>query len=381
MTAPSFGIYVHIPFCVTVCPYCDFNVYTGLEHTAGAYVDAMLVEARARRDTDGPFPPAGSIFLGGGTPTLLDSALVARLLAGLRDVFTVDDDAEVTIEANPENVTVDLLSALRDAGVNRVSLGVQSFAPHVLATLGRAHSPQTAVTAVGSARRAGFDNISIDVIFGAPGETQDDWAATLQQALALKPEHISCYGLMIEQGTAFGTAVAAGRMSEPDEDEQAAKYELACDVIDLPHYEISNWGFKPSRHNLVYWTQGDYVGLGAGAHSHREGIRSWNHKRPATYMEHAADPTAGSEALTDAQRADEWLQLHLRLLEGVDLQEASRQMSRDLRPAAEELKAAGLAGIHDGRLILTRRGLLVENQVALSLMDAPSVANVAPTGQ
>ncbi|HEX9696660.1 MAG TPA: coproporphyrinogen-III oxidase family protein, partial [Actinomycetota bacterium] len=282
----------------------------------------------------------------------------------LRSILPVQPDAEITLEANPETVSVASLRGYRAAGVNRLSLGVQSFAPHVLAALGRAHTPAQASAAVASARDAGFGNVSLDLIFGAPGETREDWSSTLEQAVALDVDHVSCYGLTIEDGTAFGSAVARGRMQPPDEDDLASKYEAACDALPLRHYEISNWG-EPSRHNLIYWTQGDYLGLGAGAHSHRDGVRSWNRKLPRAY---AADPAAardGSETLDDAGRAREWLQLRLRLVDGVDLPEAARRLGHEL--ATNPVERAGLATRNGDALVLTRRGILLENEVVLRL--------------
>lgn len=357
---------MHVPFCVTVCPYCDFNVYAGLEDTAGEYVDAVLAEAKRRSDTS---RAVSSVFIGGGTPSLLPPALLARLMDGLRASFTVDSDAEVTLEANPEAVDEAYFKGALDAGVNRVSLGVQSFVPHVLAALGRTHTAEIARDASGAAREAGVANLSLDLIFGAPGESHADWNTSLEGALALLPDHVSCYSLTIEQGTAFGSAVASGRMTAPDDDEQAAKYEAACETLEphLEHYEISNWG-RPSVHNTLYWTQSDYVGLGAGAHSHAAGVRSWNRKRPADYVASAAtDATAGSETLDAATQAEERVQLALRLLYGVDLDAVSEWLGRDQHAAATALAEAGLVTLDGGLVRLTRRGMLLENEVALRL--------------
>lgn len=360
--APRVGIYVHVPYCLSVCPYCDFNVYVGSSSDASAYLDAVLSEARARSGEMAG--PSGTIFLGGGTPSLIAPADLARFLDSLRSIVPVSSDAEITLEANPETVSVASLRGYRAAGVNRLSLGVQSFAPHVLAGLGRSHAPAQASAAVASARDAGFGNVSIDLIFGTPGETRSDWEATLAAAIALQPDHVSCYGLTIEDGTAFGAAVARGTMAVPDEDEMAWKYEMACEMLPHRHYEISNWG-EPSRHNLVYWTQGDYLGLGAGAHSHRAGVRSWNRKLPRAY---AADPSSardGFEELDSAARAREWLQLRLRLVDGVDLREAAAVLGRDLATAS--IEEAGLAVVRGDVMSLTPRGLLLENEVALRL--------------
>ena len=369
--APAFGVYVHIPYCVSRCPYCDFNTYVGIEDTAPEYVDALLREAegwsaRARGRE------AGSIFIGGGTPSLLDPTLARRLLDGIRAAFGVAVDAEVTMEANPETVDVHRLSAFRDAGVNRVSFGAQSFAPHVLVTLGRAHDAERTKEAVAQARAAGFENLNLDLIYGTPGETPDDWRRSLDEAIALQPEHISAYSLQIEAGTAFGAAVASGAMASPDEDDQALKYETALDVLaeaGYEHYEISNWARpgRASRHNLVYWTQGEYAGIGAGAHGYLAGMRSWNEKLPRTYIERASEPVAGSERLDPAASADEWLVLRLRLIAGIDIAEAEAITGRDLHRAATRLEACGLVRIADDRMEPTRRGLLLASEVALAL--------------
>lgn len=368
--APEFGIYVHIPFCAARCPYCDFNTYVGLEDLAPAYFDALIVEARAWVERHGPFPAAGSVFFGGGTPTLVEERLLAGFLERLRDVFEISPRAEITVEANPETVEAPKLRVLRRAGVDRISIGAQSFVPHVLAALGRAHSAERTREAVSSAREAGFGNLNLDLIYGMPGESPADWDRTLEEALALEPEHVSAYALTIEPATAFGAAVASGRMSSPDDDDQAAKYETALDALArLGHYELSNWG-EPSRHNLVYWTQGEYVGLGAGAHSHVDGVRCWNVKRPASYVERATNPCAGEERLDGAARSEEWLVLRLRLVEGVDLVEAEARLGRDLRRAARGLETAGLVEPAGDRLKLTRRGLLLESEVAVRLTAA-----------
>lgn len=364
LLAPPFGIYVHVPYCMSVCPYCDFNVYVGSPADADAYLDAVLIEARARRlELRGV---AGTVFLGGGTPSLISPSVLGRFLEALRSILPVSPDAEITLEANPETVSVASLRGYRAAGVNRLSLGVQSFAPHVLSALGRTHTPSDARNAVGFARSAGFDNVSVDLIFGTTGESLADWSSSLESVVALDADHVSCYGLTIEEGTAFGSAVTRGALSPPDEDDLAAKYEMACEVLPHRHYEISNWG-EPSRHNLIYWTQGDYLGLGAGAHSHRGGVRSWNRRLPRAYMADPVHPVAGSEELGGAVRAREWLQLRLRLVDGVDLSEAARVLDRDVSSLVDPLVAAGLVVVRGDVMKLTPRGLLLENEVALRL--------------
>jgi oxygen-independent coproporphyrinogen-3 oxidase len=360
--APSFGVYIHIPYCVSRCPYCDFNTYVGIEDTAPEYVDALLREASTWRRRQ-----AGSIFLGGGTPSLLDPPLMRRLLDGVREQFDVTPDAEITMEANPETVDVHRLEAFRAAGINRISFGAQSFAPHVLKALGRAHTAERTRMAVAEARAAEFENLSLDLIYGTPGETAHDWRRSLDEAISLEPEHLSAYSLTIEEGTAFGVAVSSGTMPAPDEDDQAAKYETALDVLadaGYEHYEISNWARpgRASRHNLVYWTQGDYAGLGAGAHSHETGERWWNIKLPRAYIDRSPDTRADGEQLDRSTRSNERIQLLLRLIGGTPLDELRPDPST-LHSLAED----GLVWVRDGRIILTRRGLLLQSEVAARL--------------
>jgi putative oxygen-independent coproporphyrinogen III oxidase len=362
--APAFGIYVHIPFCAARCPYCDFNTYTGMEDLAPAYVEALLTEARMWASYQGPFSKAGSIFFGGGTPTLIDPRLIERILNELRELYDIAPDAEITVESNPETSDVARLATLRSAGVNRVSFGAQSFAPHVLKLLGRIHSADKTREAVHAARAAGFDNFNLDLIYGTPGESVDDWRRSLDETLALEPTHVSAYALTIEPATAFGADVASGRMPAPDEDDQAAKYEIALDALEhLGHYELSNWG-DPSRHNLLYWMQRPYVGLGAGAHSYAGGVRSWNLKNPRTYIERATNPREGEEC-PDA--AEEWLMLRLRLVEGIDLSETPQTACRTFHDRARALEGLGLASLRGDQLTLTRRGMLLESEVAVRL--------------
>lgn len=369
--APAFGIYVHIPYCISRCPYCDFNTYVGIEDTAPEYLDALLREAAAWAERAGA-REAGSIFVGGGTPSLLDPMLMRRLLDGLRAMFRVSAAAEITIEANPETVDVERLGGFRAAGVNRISIGAQSFRAEVLAMLGRAHTAERTEAAVREARAAGFDNLNVDLIYGTPGETLDDWRSSLEKAISLAPEHLSAYALTIEEGTGFGADVAAGRMPAPDDDDMAAKYELALDLLadaGFEHYEISNWALpgRACRHNLVYWTQGEYAGLGAGAHGHLDAARVWNEKAPRTYIERAPEARAGEERLDEAARDDEWLHLRLRLVAGFDVDEAARRIGRDLSPALEYLANAGLVTRTSGTAGLTRRGLLLQSEVALRM--------------
>ena len=367
----GFGIYVHVPFCSALCPYCDFAVVVGRTDTHERYCEALVAEAVSYRGA----PTASSLFIGGGTPTVLDPTLLGETLARIRDALPLGDGAEITVEANPESVTEAGMRALAAAGVNRVSIGAQSFAPHVLRALGRTHSAEQAVNAVASARAAAIKNVSLDLIYGGPGETMQDWTTSLEQALALGPDHVSAYALTIEERTPFGKAVARRSMQEPDQDDLASKYELAVEMLEgagYRHYEISNWarpGFE-SRHNLLYWTQGEYVGLGIGAHSHRDGVRWWNTRALTRYLADPIGAREGEERLNNADRADEWLSLRMRLIDGVGLDETAARLGRDVRDAAEACEAGGLITLDGDRLRLTARGMLLENEVTLRLLSA-----------
>lgn len=349
MTEP-FGVYIHIPFCARRCDYCAFATWEDRHHLRSAYLEA-LGDDIARS----PLPPVTSVFVGGGTPTQVDPVQLAEVLARIPTVA----GAEVTVECNPDDVTVDLLRTYRAAGVNRVSIGVQSMVSHVLGALGRTHRPANVITAVSAVREAGIPTFNLDVIYGGAGESLADWRATLDGVLALEPPHVSAYALTIEPGT----PLAAQPERHPDDDDLADKYELADDLLTaagLANYEISNWA-RPGhecRHNIHYWHQGDYIGFGSAAHSHRAGRRWWNVRTPERYIASvvAGEATeAGSEVLDAATRRLEGLQLALRMSDGVP---------------AEALAVDGLDGLveSDGRRVrLTRRGRLLANEVSLRL--------------
>lgn len=361
------GLYVHVPFCVTRCGYCDFNTYAGLDHLKGGYVGALRQEASLWM-VDWTQAEFVTIFLGGGTPTTLAPDTLVSLLDHLRDSFPFVSAPEITVEANPDTVDAGSLSVLREGGVTRLSIGVQSFDPAVLAALERIHSPRSVVGAMVAARRAGFDNVNLDLIYGAHGETLESWQASLEAALSLGPEHLSCYALTIEPSTPLGRKVAAQLVPPPDPDLQADMYDLACSLLGqagYEHYEVSNWTMPGRRcaHNLGYWDGRAYLGLGAGAHSHRGRERWWNVRPPQQYMslvERGDKPVGGSERLTISERRMERLLLGLRTSDGVP--EAWVDRSR-----AERYVADGLAQGHDGRLALTERGLFVANDVVLEL--------------
>ncbi|HEX2029887.1 MAG TPA: radical SAM family heme chaperone HemW [Actinomycetota bacterium] len=361
------GLYVHVPFCLTRCGYCDFNAHAGLLHLADRYVEALVREAELAAPSWAGVRFA-SIFVGGGTPTTLGPAALGAVLAALQSRFEVAPDAEVTVEANPDTVDPRSLAALRDAGVNRLSLGVQSFDPAVLRALDRAHPPASARRAYRDARAAGFDDVNLDLIYGAHGETPASWRRTLDEAVAMGPEHLSCYALTVESGTPLGRAVLAGDVPPPDPDLQAAMFEHACRTLaaaGYAHYEISNWA-RPRReclHNLGYWEGRPYLGLGAGAHSARDGRRWWNVRPPGRYIEEALAgrlPIGGREEPEEEARRLERLFLGLRHAGGVP--------AAWVEPAAAaDVVARGLARRSGDRLALTERGMLLANDVVLAL--------------
>jgi oxygen-independent coproporphyrinogen-3 oxidase len=349
-----YGIYFHIPFCSKRCDYCAFATWTDRHHLQAEYLDACRAElARAE------VPLATSVFVGGGTPSLVDPSALARLLRGV----ALAEDAEVTVECNPDNVTADLLATYRDAGVTRISLGVQSTVPHVLASLGREHDQAAVRRAVDFVAEAGFSTFNVDVIYGAAGESVADWETTLHDVLALEPRppHVSAYALTVEAGT----PLAAQPARHPDDDDQATKYLLTERLLSaggLANYEISNWA-QPGhecRHNFLYWSQGDYRGIGCAAHSHTRGRRWWNHRTPERYIDairSGASVESGAEDLADDVREEEALQLLLRTRDGVPVG-ALDEADPDL---------AGLIERCGDRLVLTVAGRLLANEVALRL--------------
>jgi oxygen-independent coproporphyrinogen-3 oxidase len=361
------GIYVHVPFCLTRCGYCDFNAYAGLDHLASRYVAALLREAElaapAWEDEE-----IVSVFLGGGTPTTLEVADLKALLVRLRASYRMTSDAEITIEANPDTVDEPKLAGLREAGYGRLSMGAQSFDRSVLAALERIHQPESVVRAFRAARAAGYDNVNLDLIYGAAGESVESWERTLEEAIALSPEHVSAYALTIEPATALGRQVARGDVPAPDPDLQAEMFEMACGLLGdagYGHYEISNWA-KPGnecRHNLGYWERRPYVGLGAGAHAYRDGRRWWNVRPPEEYLamiERGELPVGGSEELEPADAYLEEVFLRLRILQGIPA-----SWVEDGR--ADPYLESGLLLDDDGNLIPTERGMLLLNELVLGL--------------
>ncbi len=372
------GLYLHIPFCAHICPYCDFNTYAGQEALIPRYVDALCAEiARAGDRHDGR--PAATIFFGGGTPSLLPATAIEHILATCRDAFPVADDAEVTLEANPNGLNEAYLRAIRSAGVNRLSIGAQTTQRRGLRVLGRQHESADTLAALRAARTAGFTNLSLDLIFGWPGQTLDQWRDDLETVLGWPdpPEHLSLYSLIVEPGTPFADAMRRGVLRLPDDDTSADMYELAKDLLrerGWHHYEVANFARDPSlisRHNALYWQHGDYCGFGAGAHGHRAGVRRMNHLLPATYIaaiEAGESPVSNSEHLDATTVRGETMLLGLRLAaDGIDAAAFARRHGVTLEeafgPRIDELIAIGVMERTDRGIRLTRRGLMLANDV------------------
>lgn len=378
----AFGFYVHVPFCATRCGYCDFNTYTTAELGPGVsrerYASLAIDEVRlARRVLGTAAPPVSTVFFGGGTPTLLPAADLAAILRAIDAEFGLAADAEVTTEANPESVDQAMLAELRGSGFTRISLGMQSSVGHVLSVLDRSHSAGRPEQCVAWARAAGFSHVSLDLIYGTPGESDDDWLTSVRSALAAGPDHISAYALIVENGTRLAARIKRGELAPPDDDELADRY-LAADQLfsaaGLSWYEVSNWAAgpdSPCRHNLLYWTGDDWWGIGPGAHSHVGGTRWWNVRHPAAYAGRISaghSPGQGREMLTSGERRTERIMLATRLASGCPLDDLS---AAGLRAAAQAV-ADGLASAADlaaGRVVLTTRGRLLADAVIRDLTD------------
>ena len=352
--ADLFGVYVHIPFCRHRCDYCAFATFTDRDALVSDYLQAVNREIRSASD----LPAATSIFVGGGTPTRVPP----RDLAGVIEAIDRTEDAEVTIECNPDDVSPEMCDAYAAAGVNRLSIGVQSMRKHVLASLGRTHDPENVRRAVDAARSAGIDNINLDVIYGAHGETLSDWESTVRGVLDLQPRHVSAYGLTVEAGTPLADDLAR----HPDDDLQAEMYDCVDELLvdaGYRNYEVSNWarpGYE-SIHNFTYWLQGDYRGFGSAAHSHRQGRRWWNVRTPERYIElvqASGIAESASETLDSDQRRLESLQLRLRTRLGVSIEAFS---GNDI------LLLGDLVVVEGNRVRLTRAGRLLANEVSMRL--------------
>ncbi|TFB88179.1 coproporphyrinogen III oxidase [Cryobacterium algoricola] len=378
----DFGVYLHVPFCRVRCGYCDFNTYTATElrgasqhDYAGQAVAEVESAGRILRDSGVADREASTVFFGGGTPTLLPAADLVRMLDSVRDTWGLAAGAEVTTEANPDSVDAAYLVALAAAGFTRVSFGMQSAVPRVLATLERTHDPERIPLVTAWARDAGLD-VSLDLIYGTPGETRADWRASLEQAIGLAPNHISAYSLIVEDGTKLARQIRRGELAPVDEDTQAEYYELADELLEAAGYgwyEVSNWATDAahrSRHNLAYWRSQDWWGVGPGAHSHVGGIRWWNVKHPSAYADRilAGDsPAAGRETLDEATREVERVLLLTRIREGIRIDSLSLLGRREVAGLiADELVNAKAA--LSGTVELTRRGRLLADAVVRRLL-------------
>lgn len=382
-SARNLSFYVHIPYCVKRCGYCDFNTYTpgelknGVDSVAAVsegYIDALLAELSLAQRRVGK-REISTIFFGGGTPTLLPPAHLGRVLDALDDSFGLASNCEITTEANPDSVDATSLKQLREVGFNRISFGVQSVKAHVLQVLDRTHNSARVGEVVQAARSAGFSSISLDLIYGTPGESVDDFMESIDFALALPVDHLSAYALIVEQGTKFGAAVKRGEIIMPNDDETAEKY-VALDArmveAGFDWYELSNWA-KPdheSRHNQAYWLSSDWWGLGAGAHSHLNGERWWNIKHPQSYIDAAKkgnSPAAGSEILTNDDKLVEDLMLRIRMREGLSLSGFTAEQHEKLSKFNER-ELFDAKSWEQNRIVLSLKGRLLADQIVRELL-------------
>ncbi|KQO05360.1 coproporphyrinogen III oxidase [Agreia sp. Leaf244] len=379
----NFGVYLHVPFCRVRCGYCDFNTYTATELRGAKqsdYASQAVVEVElARRvlDESGvPARPVSTVFFGGGTPTLLPAENLVRMLASVRDAWGLEPGAEVTTEANPDSVDADYLKTLADAGFTRVSFGMQSAVPHVLRTLDRTHDPERVPLVVQWAREAGLQ-VSLDLIYGTPGESLENWRTSLESALASAPDHLSAYALIVEQGTKLARQIKSGEVEEPDDDLEADMYELADAMLaaaGYSWYEVSNWAADESfvsRHNLAYWLGHDWWGVGPGAHSYVGDTRWWNVKHPAAYAERIAaghSPAAGRETLDAATRETERVLLLTRIREGLRVDSLAAEPRREVAGLIADGLIDGRSAIA-GTVVLTLRGRLLADAVVRRLTD------------
>lgn len=378
-----FGFYVHVPFCTVRCGYCDFNTYTAEElgpvgsapgASRATYAEAAIAEVRRARETLGDAEVrVDTIFFGGGTPTLLSPADLGSIVAAIAAEFGLADDVEVTTEANPDSVAAWDLEELRGVGFNRVSFGMQSAVEHVLAVLDRTHDPLRVPAVVDWARAAGFEQISLDLIYGTPGESLADWGLSVEAALACRPDHVSAYSLIVEEGTALARRVKRGELPMPDDDDLADKYLLVDERLGragLEWYEVSNWATDAAsrcRHNLLYWTGGDWWGVGPGAHSHVGGVRWWNVKHPAAYAERLArgvSPAHAREVLGEEDRRVERVLLELRLRDGLPVGVLDQAGRAEVARLVDE----GLLTRHAERLVPTRQGRLLADALVRDLL-------------
>lgn len=399
-----FEVYIHVPFCMRRCGYCDFNTYTAIDMGAGAsrgnYANMVIREMAIVRDWQERHgivePPAGTVFFGGGTPTILKAADLVAMLDAVRETWGIADNAEITTEANPDTVNADYVRELAGGGFNRISFGMQSAVPHVLKTLDRTHTPENVEAGISAANAAGMRS-SVDLIYGAPGESLDDWRTSVNTALDLGVNHISAYALTVAPNTTMGRRIAADMLPTPDDDDEAAKYEIADALLSaagLEWYEISNWarpGYE-SRHNLGYWRNVDWAGLGPGAHSHydapalfergtvRRGqadgedsataLRSWDIAHPRLWGSAISEgriPWAGSENITVEENLEETIMLGLRIRGGLDIARLGNAIAET---TWRELEHDGLITVEHHHAIPTLRGRLLNDTIIAKLLES-----------
>ncbi len=375
------SFYIHIPYCAKRCGYCDFNTYTPSELKSGdldslssSYIDSAIKEIEMAAQVVGS-ATIPTIFFGGGTPSLLPAAQLARVIEAIRGRFTLDKDIEITLEANPDSLTQEFLDEIKSAGATRISMGMQSAVGSVLKVLDRTHNPESVGRAVSMVRAAGFEHVSVDLIYGSPGETIDDWRRSLEYALALDIDHISAYALIVEKGTKLAAQINRGELTMPPDDQSADKYLLADQLFEAAGfnwYELSNWS-KPSgqcRHNIAYWDGSFWWGVGAGAHSYLNGKRWWNVKHPSSYQEkilQGQSPELSHEILTPENLSDEFIMLQIRRREGI----LHNHLSSVQIAKAEEFLSSGFldsASWQDMRLVLSRDGRLIADKIVRELV-------------
>ena len=379
----NLAFYIHIPYCVKRCGYCDFNTYTpselklteALAQISNSYIDLLIMEIKAARLQVGQSANVPSIFFGGGTPSLMQPDDIGRVISTIKSEFTLLQDAEITMECNPDTVTKDSLAAFRTIGVNRVSFGMQSAVKHVLATLDRSHNPENLLQVTTWAKEVGFPEISVDLIYGTPGESLSDWQTTIDAALTLPITHISAYALIIEEGTKLAAQIKRGEVAQVDDDLTAEKYliaDKAFTAAGFEWYELSNWAKSGSlsKHNLAYWLGDNWWGAGPGAHSHLNGKRFWNVKHPNLYKERILankSPVADSEILEELQIESERLMLSLRLPSGVDKQSLNELQLEELSSYVES-GHLDQANWNQGRATLTLDGRLIADRILRQIL-------------
>jgi putative oxygen-independent coproporphyrinogen III oxidase len=379
----NLAFYIHIPYCVKRCGYCDFNTYTpselkiteGLARISNSYIDLLLMEIKAAKSQVSQSANVPSIFFGGGTPSLMQPDDIGRVISTIKSEFTLLPDAEITMECNPDTVTKESLAAFRAVGVNRVSFGMQSAVKHVLATLDRTHNPENLLQATTWAKEVGFSEISVDLIYGTPGESLSDWQTSIDAALTLPITHISAYALIIEEGTKLAAQIKRGEVAQVDDDLTAEKYlvaDKAFTAAGFEWYELSNWAKSGSlsKHNLAYWSGDNWWGAGPGAHSHLNGKRFWNVKHPNLYKERVLanqSPVADSEALDELQIESERLMLSLRLPSGLDKQSLNELQLAELSSYVES-GHLDQANWNQGRATLTLDGRLIADRILRQIL-------------